>query len=274
MSPYNTSETSQHSGSPVWGYEFVGTNETWRLTSAELEIPNLNSQVYTPIEISHKAIKIGTQEDSAVALEVSMPVDHAIPQAYAFDTVSPQELNLTVYRYHEGTNPATDFVRMWVGKCTVWSVNGDLATIRVPSIFQRILNAEYPNVYFQQPCNNDLYDIRCKIDPNLHDATSTVATVTDETTFEVVADGFADNELRGGELINTTTGERKTIVDNVANTITVVSAFNSLVAGDPVKMQRGCDHAFGGDCVAVFNNGVNFTGIPYLPPNNPWDGTI
>ena len=273
MTIYTDTEASQHDGAPVYGYQFIGTFDTWRLTSSELAV-TIDSQVYDTEEISHGAIRSGTQDDDNLDLEITLPMTHALVQAYAFG-ISPPKLNLTVYRVHQGTNFATDFAKIWVGRVTAYSITGKFAKLRVPSIFVIMLQNEIPNVYFQPPCNNVLYDERCKINPASHTVSTTVTVITDDHTIEVAADGFPDTDLRAGEVVNTTKqSERRTIVDNVGDVISFVYPFSNIEVGDSIDLIRGCDHAYASDCITVFANGINFSGVPFPPQSNPYDGEL
>ena len=273
MSPYLTAEQSQHDAAPVYGYKFVGTHETWLMTSTELQV-TIDGLDYDPTEISHGAIKSGTQDDDNLDLEITLPASHAMVQAYAFG-LAPPRLDLTLYRVHQGTNFATDFAKIWVGRITAYSISGKNAKLRVPSIFVLMLQGDIPNVNFQPPCNNVLYDTRCKVNPATHTTSTTVTVITDDTTIEVAADGFPDTDLRAGGIINTTkNSERRTIVDNVANVITFVYPFSDIEVGDSLDLRRGCNHAFTGDCLNVFANTINYNGCPFVPQSNPYDGEL
>ena len=275
MTTYTDTEYSQHDGAPVYAYKFVGTFDTWYLTSAELPVTvDSSPEPYEPTAITHGAVRGGTQDDDNLDLEITLPASHEMVQAYAF-ALSPPSLHLTMYRVHQGTNFATDFAKVWLGDVTGFSVTGKEAKLRIPSIFVVMLQAEVPNVYWQPPCNNVLYDARCKVNPALHNSTTTVTAIVDDNNVEVAADGFADEELRAGEIVDTTkNSERRTIVDNVANVITFVYPFTNIEVGDSIELRRGCNHAYNGDCITVFNNGVNYSGIPLLPPSNPFDGEL
>ena len=69
----------------------------------------------------------------------------------------------------------------------------------------------------------------------------------------VVADGFDDAYLKAGEIVCARSGERRMILNNVANTITINYPFNDLRIGDTVELTAGCDHSFS-TCTAKFSN--------------------
>lgn len=270
MTDYDVAEASAHEGRPVEGYKFEGP-VTYRYTSAELAV-DINGETYTPVAITRGNIRTGTQEDDQNDLELSLPADLALVQDQAF-TTPPPSLLLTVYRYHEGTDPSADWVIIWKGQVTSFSVTDGLARMRVPSIFALTLATTIPNRSFQGPCNHVLYDARCKVVRNSFKTTTTVASITDTTHFVVADDGAIDSYLRAGEIVIVSTGERRQIVDNVANTITIVYPFYNLNAGDSVDLVAGCAHTFA-VCNSKFSNTVNFGGVPFLPSDNPFVGSF
>lgn len=268
---YDASETGAHSGSPIEGYKFEGTSASYYYTSAEQDV-TINGQLYTAAEIGRNAIKSGTQDDGDLDIELTVPYDLPLVLAYAYG-VSPPDLTVTIFRYHDGDDPATDFVTIWKGIATGFSITGHTARIRVPSIFSTLLSGEIPTVYYHNPCNHVLYDARCKVVRASYLQTTTVSSITDDTTIVVADDGFADNYLVAGEINNTTKGERRLIVDNVSNTITLGFPFSDVDIGDTVELVAGCDHSFA-TCGSKYSNKVNYGGFPFVPYDNPFTGEL
>lgn len=270
MTVYEDRELSTHDGSPVEAYKFTGTFKNYYYTSAELGV-TISGQVYTSALISRKAIQTGTQEDSNLALELTLPFDLPLVIDYAFST-SPPDLTLEVLRYHEGSDPASDWIVAWKGRVTSFSTSGHIVKAQVPSIFSITLQGSIPSVYYHNPCNHVLFDDRCKVTKASYQQDTTV-TVVDDTTITVAADGFADGVLAAGEIHNTTKGERRMIVSNVADVLVVNFPFFEIEVGDSVSLFVGCNHSLT-TCKAVFNNSVNFGGFPYVPTDNPFEGEI
>ena len=267
---YDDYELSAHNGAPIECYKFVGTFTTYRYTSAEVEV-TVNGENYIPIPVKRNAVRAGTQEDDTLALEISLPFDVAVVRDYAY-AESPPALALEVYRVHRGSNFATDFILMWKGAVTSFAVDGRWARIRVPSVFSRALQSNVPNVYYQAPCNHVLFDARCKVDRATYAHQTTVVDVTGRS---ILVDdmGAPQNALAAGELVNLRTGERRLILANALDVITVSYQFVDIQPGDQVELVYGCDHSFT-TCKAKFNNGINFGGHPFIPSDNPFDGEI
>lgn len=273
MTLYSDAEESAHDASPVEGYKFIGTSTNYLLTTANTD-QTINGEVYTSIEIKRGTIKSGNQSDDSLDIQLEVPYDIQLIKDYGY-TSSPPDLSLEVRRFHVGTNPATDWVLIWKGKVTGFSISGHIAKIRVPSIFALALQGVIPSAFYQAPCNHVLYDARCKVVEATFKQTTTIATggVT-SATITVVNDGFIDNFLNAGIIHLTGKGERRLIIKNIANVITINFPFNNAADADAVDLTAGCDHAFAGDCITKFNNQINFGGFPFIPTDNPFEGNL
>ena len=180
-----------------------------------------------------------------------------------------------IYRYHEDDDPALNWAIVWRGEVSGFSVSGRKAKIRIPSTFENALNSSMPDVFYQNPCNHILYDDRCKV------VKATFTQVTDITvisanglTITVTDDGFADAVLAAGDLFIPNKKEHRLMLSNVANVLTINFPFFNAEVGDQVQLFAGCDHAYQGHCKTKFANTVNFGGFPYVPSENPFEGTL
>lgn len=269
---YIDTEQSQESGQPVEVYKFIGSFKNYLYTSADRQL-TVNGEIYTPIAVSRNAINAGTQEEDREFLELEMPFDTDVVLDYAY-APGPPDLSLEVRRVHRTSDLASQWVLFWIGKVTSFNVKNRIAQVRVPSIFQRALITDFPTIYWQNPCNHVLYDDRCGVVRASFTTTTSVVSFNN-TIIEVVADGVADGALIGGELIITRTGERRTIVANQTDLVTVNFPFFDLQVNDAVDLSQGCDHIFTGDCSDTkFNNQVNFGGMPFIPGDNPFVGNL
>jgi uncharacterized phage protein (TIGR02218 family) len=269
MTLYDTMEQSVHDGSPIEAYRFVGSFNTYRYTSGD-EAIMVNGEEYTPKAITRRAVKLGTQADDRLEIEVELPVDDLLVAEYAFAN-SPQKLTLEVFRVHRGTDFNLEAALLWKGEVTSFSVAGRLARLLVPSIFGRILQGTVPSVFYQAMCNNVLYDARCRADTLAFSSTSTVTGI-DDVSITVVDDGAPDGDQKAGEIVCPRNGERRMIMNNQGNLLTISFPFLNLLVGDTVIMYQGCDHLFS-TCADKFSNAVNFGGHPFIPTDNPFTVT-
>jgi uncharacterized phage protein (TIGR02218 family) len=270
---YTSLETSAHDGAPIEGFHFIGTTSAWRYTNAQRDV-TINGLLYTAAAIKRGGIRSGTQADDGIELEVTLPFSLGLVQTYAF-AASPPDLDLTVYRYHESGDPATEWVIVWKGKVTAFSLDGKVAKVRVPSVFELALRGTVPSVFYQGPCNHVLYDARCKVVKALFTKLTTVTVVSaDGLSITVADDGFADNFHKAGTLYLPVKLERRLVLSNVANVVGINFPFFNVDVGDDVDLSAGCDHAYQGDCKNKFANTLNHGGYPYVPSDNPFEGSI
>lgn len=263
---YTASEKSKHSGKPLELYRYNGTYQVFRYTSSPVPImyqaPDEAEQFeYLPLATKRSAVQHTTQNDDTSEVTIDLPVTSELVAIYGFQ-ISPPDLYLTIFRGH---NPG-EYVRYWQGHVENISVVRGTATIRVPSPLASALSADFPNVYYQTPCNHNLGDAQCKVD--LDDWLITTAVVTAPgKVVNVTAVGAMTGKLVGGDAV-LASGERRMIVSQVANAITVNYPFANANPGDVITLIAGCDLAHAGDCKTKFDNTINFGGFPYIPSEN------
>ena len=268
---YTDLEISQHGGQPIEAYEFVGTFKTYRYTSADTN-QTIAGKLFLAVPIVRSEVSTGAHTEDTKELEFSVPASIELVNDYVYNT-APPALYLTVYRVHVGLNFATDWVILWAGEVVGFLIEDELAKIRVPNIFTHALNGNLPDFYYQRPCNHVLYDPRCQANRAAFTTTSTIIAMNN-TAIQVTDDGAVDGALRGGELICVATGERRMILTNSVNVVTVMYPFAKLAVGDSVQLVRGCNHSWLGDCLLVFDNTEHYGGFPLGPVDNPFEGSF
>lgn len=257
---YAASEVSKHSGKPVELFKFEGTYANHFYTSGP-EMVTYGGDDYLPLTLRRSTVQVTTTADDNSEVTVELPVGAEIIAIYGFQ-IAPPELRLTIYRGH---NPG-EFVRFWGGNVENINVGKGVATIRIPSTLAAALSADFPNVFFQTPCNHDLFDARCKVVYEDWSLATTVASV-DGREVTVSSIGTLDGDLVGGEAV-LASGERRMIISQVGTLLTVNYPFAQVAATDAVTISAGCDLAFRGDCATRFDNQINFGGFPFIPPSN------
>lgn len=262
--PFNDYETSDSSSRPIELYEFIGTYNSYFMTSYSEQITS-NGQVYIPEAISRGKVQVATQDRSENAIEITIPFNNPMVMEYAYKN-TPPNLDVIIRRAHEYDH--NDTVIMWNGKVTNFTIEGKKAKLRTPALFSFMLQGNAPNPRYQAPCNHILYDLRCGIDPALHQHNTTVVSVNGVDI--VVTDiPFPDGHLNAG-VIFSSVGEQRMISSSVGTSLKISFAFSRLNVGDTVTLRKGCDHAFNGDCKNKFNNGARFGGFPIVPKKNPF----
>jgi len=259
---YEDSEVSVHGGKPIELYKFEGTYADFFYTSGPVPVAFLGD-VYLPITIKRSDVKAGTQEDDGLDLTIEMPVSVQMVKTYAFSTAPPR-LDLTVYRYHRGA--PGDYVPYWRGPVNNIKVTGGMASLRSPSALASALVGSIPNVYYQTPCNHNLFDARCGVVEGDY-TVETTATAVAGRVITVASVGAFTGKLLGGELRNSA-GERRMIMLQDGLDLTVNFPFADLSPTDDVWLVTGCDHAHTGDCLNTYDNQVRFGGFPFLTNEN------
>lgn len=265
---YQVQEKGIQSGAPIEVFRFTGTYNTYYLTSY-YEAVTVDGQVYTPLTIERNALKVGTQEEDQLALEVTIPFNHAMVREYAYDQ-APPTLLCEIFRVHDGD--FNDSVLMWKGRVTSFTVEGQIAKLRVPAIFGYIMAGSAPTPRYQAPCNHVLYDVRCGV-PEVSNRQATTVTGVLNNIITVAANSFTGTDLIAGMLRLTSSGEARMIVSVTGLDITVTYPFSNIPIGGAIELLRGCDHSFT-TCKAKFSNGARYGGTPLVPARNPFTSKI
>jgi uncharacterized phage protein (TIGR02218 family) len=263
---FETTEKSLYDAQPIELFEFIGTLNTYRMTTYAEDVVS-SGNTFTPLAgLARSVLKTGTQEEENLALDITLPFDHPLVVEYAYKT-APPSLQLTVYRAH--VNNPSDRIVMWEGKVLSFSVTGRHCKMRVPALFAYLLNGVAPAPRYQAPCNHVLYDGRCAVNPASHQVVATVDAITNNL---ITIDSFGAitaTDTIGGDMSWSVGGEDRMITAISGLDLTVTYPFANLTVGQTVTIRRGCDHSFT-QCKARFSNGINFGGYPLVPDKNPF----
>ena len=255
-------ESSVHDGEPVEVYEFVGSVTTFRLTS-HVEDFTFMSEIYTRTTLMRDAVQLDSDPDRRV-LEVTMPFDQPVIVQYALG-VAPADLELTLTRVHPFTGNSRV---LWRGKVTAITIQGRVAKMRVPSLLSDAIETAVPTVQYQQICNHVLYDDRCDVDPlQFRIPTTATAISSDGLEIDVQAYQTAGDFYVGGEMVRVTDGDRRLILGQETNKLTISTPFRALAVSDSIEIFAGCDHLHE-TCFKKFNNRDRFGGHAFVPLEN------
>ena len=264
---YDDNERSTRSGAPRELYRFEGTYVTYRYTSDTKahtwQAPDEDEpHTYFPITLQRSEVTAGTPEDDNLDLSIDLPVSVPIVTAYAFNT-SPPDLFVTVWRFHT----LNAVVPYWRGGITNINIEDGIATFTSPSEIARAMAQEFPNVFYQAPCNHVLYDARCKVDYDDWSGEVTVMAVADKAITVDELPAKLNGQLIGGEFV-LPSGERRMIVSQAGIVLGLNFPFSQVNVGTVATIAAGCDYAYTGDCKLKFANQLNFGGFPFIPEDN------
>lgn len=266
MTTYIEDEATKHDGKPKELYRFAGTYTTYRYTSHNepvmFQAPDEDEEFqYIPTPVKRSAVHDVTAGDDNDELTIDIPVGIELIIVYGFQ-ISPPDLFLTIFRGHN-----TDYVAYWAGDVENISVVSGKATIRVPSQLAARLALDFPQAYFQTPCNHTLFDARCTMNFDDFSDHTTILSIDGNTVSLSGIDPALDGVLVGGDAV-LASGERRMITAQAGNLITVNYPFSQGAPFENIIISAGCDLAWDGDCDTRFHNTVNHGGFPFLPNVN------
>lgn len=264
---YNDNELSQSNGTPRELYRFVGTYATYRYTSdtkaRKWQAPDEDAEhFYFPIAMERDEITAGTPDDDNLEATIRLPANTELATVYAFNT-SPPDLALTIWRFH-----TLDDVRpYWRGTITHIAIEDGIASLSSPSELGRAMQQDFPNFYYQSPCNHVLYDARCGVDYAEWSDELNVTAVNSKLITLAPIPANLNGQLVGGELV-LPSGERRMIVSQAGNVVEVNFPFAALNVGTLATIAAGCNYAYDGDCKLKFDNQLRFGGFPFVAEDN------
>jgi len=269
---YLDAEQSTHNGKPVELYRYAGTYTTFRYTTAPRKISfqaddETQPYDYLPIAMKRSAVNQTTQNDDNGEVTIDLPVKTDLVSIYGFQ-IAPPSLELTIFRTHN-----LDFIRYWNGDVENISVVRGVATIRVPARLAAALNTDLPNVFFQSQCNHALYDARCDIKFEDWSDTTSITSISGKRISVQAVDSNLNGKLKGGDAI-LPSGERRMIVEQDGNELTINYPFSQANVEDAIILAAGCDLAWAGDCDTRFANTKRFGGFPFIPNDNVFESTL
>lgn len=258
---YDSDEKSISDSAPVELYEFVLPTQTIRLTSGPVAI-TYAAQVYTPAALARTSVPVATQTSSA-EVNVDLSLTSTLTQAIIAGII-PSKITVTIRRYQALSTVA---VIIWTGYVADVRIKGGAASLRIASLYAELLETQISTAVLQRTCNHVLYDARCTVARGAGVATTISSTSNGGRTLVVSTVGGAiDSFYRHGEMLHPITGERRTVLEQVGTTLTIVAPFPTGIA-NAYTLFAGCDHSVD-TCKIKFANVVNFGGHPLLPVAN------
>ena len=153
------------------------------------------------------------------------------------------------------------------GELKTYSLSDGVLSAVFETIAQ-VIDNDICRVRLQGPCNNTLFDATCGLVALTYRVSATgITKSTDGKTLTSASFGTKpDNYFAGGTLVSGY--QERIITSHVGNVITINRAISGL--GTTAYVYPGCDKS-GNTCVTKFlaSNIANFTGMPFIPLNDP-----
>lgn len=266
MSGFETPEISVEAGRPVFLYQFTLGSTVYRRASGE-DTVTADSADWEGSQISHSAIEV-SPEARTQTITVTMPSTDSFPQRYV-NSVPSTRASLKIYKLHRGdTSAETYLLFSGIVRTVQWGDNGRVAKILVKPI-EGAMDKSVPRLGFSSQCPLMLFDANCKAVRASFLFNGTAASVSGN---EVTVTGLDASKTvgwaTGGELVVTTTGERRLIKEHKATDIVVLNfPFDASPLNQSVEVAAGCDRTLG-TCQTKFSNEINFGGSAFVPGRN------
>lgn len=273
-----SNELTLDDSQPVELYEFTGAGETTYLTSDILDWNIDGNDYISTTGLKRSLLKVGTHEAEKDEMVIEIPTigEAGTPVQIAYDWAfadHPPDLEVTIKRIDRAVG--TSYV-IWKGRVSTIEVQGIVAKIKCPTRFVSILNRRVPTVGVQPQCNHVLFDERCGLSRATYTFTRTVTSLAAPPFIAFsggslpASDGGLgpSNDFLNGEVLNTRTGETRTITGTnfTGNSVKVNYPFYDILLGDEIEITQGCDHnqlsPYG--CLR-YNNLNNFSGFQLMP---------
>ncbi len=255
-------EQSVDASKPLELYRFTMGGSEWCYTSAD-HIVSYGGKGYAPVYINRQGFTRGNDLNRAT-LEVEVAAGLDVTMGFRTGLL-PAVMLLTLYRLHYEDGEA---VVMWKGRVTSCRWQGSVATLAVDSIATILRRAGLRRVY-QIMCPHALYLGACKVNPDDWQFTGATSAVAGNIVTVTGAGGYPNGYFTGGVIAGG--NEVRLITQHVGAAITMIDSMADLIAGASVSLWPGCDRTMA-ICNNRFGNVLNFGGLPFLPPKNPFSG--
>lgn len=264
---YAQKDKSLIQGEPFECYEIKTARDTWRYTSHNKK-QTVGGFEYVPQFIQRSSIEISSDLSNEATTDITVDAKGPVALACAYNA-TPLKMVVKIIRAHEGTDLDTDFEVIWNGEFVSATTAGNLSTIKTRLLAVASTAGKLGSIVYKTSCNNTLFDERCGVDPALHTRESKVVAVRGQK-ITVVNSFYGSAGLNLGTLVNLRNVEKRVIISNLGNELTIDIPFDDIQPGDDVSMTRGCDLMRLGSCKQIYNNTARYVGFDFVAVNNPF----
>lgn len=261
-------EISTENGRPVSLYSFQYGNTFWNFCTADQD-KTVAGTTYTAGAITDAGVSQGgsDQNDFTVTVESDFPVVNLFR-----NTTPSGKVWLNVRSWHIG-DPDSETPLVWSGTVQSATAN-DLSSVAltckaISSLFDR----QGLRLTWGRMCPHVLYGNGCTIDKSLHQYPRVIASITGDSFTCVTHSNPVEGTFAGG-FVELTRADasftRFSIQSQTDNSFVMLGAIQGLSVGDAVVIYPGCARTT--TACKLFNNLVNYGGIPQLPGKSPFDG--
>lgn len=262
---YADDEKSTEASAPVELYTLTAAGTTYRYTSHPEDYV-FGGNTYTAIPIQRSSTSISTPvARGEVSVDIAMTAPFC---AHLRGGLPAQGLTCTITRVQQVSGQSRV---LWAGDINGFTGRGHVFSLRVANSTDDTLAQELPAYKLHKQCSHQLYDSdTCRVVRAAFTVTTTIASMTGPDITLTSDGGNPDGWAVGGELENTTTNDKRSVIAHVGNVVTLSAPFRAnAAAGNGVKLYAGCDRSVV-ICGSKFSNVLNFGGHPHIVYVDYW----
>jgi uncharacterized phage protein (TIGR02218 family) len=255
-------EQSITDSKPLELYTFTMGVEVWQYTSAD-HIVIYGGETFVPVFISRSGFSRGNDLNRS-ALQIDVAGNDSVSMPFRTGLL-PAVMVVTITRLHYGD---TEGSVIWKGKVVGCKWAGAVATLVADSIASVMVRSGLRRPY-QVTCPHVLFgDEACRLNKAIYTYSLTASAISGATITITPSGGFVDGYFVGGHILYD--GHYRLIAAYAGGVVTVIDSLPDLAVGDTVILWPGCKKTVA--ACKEFNNLLNFGGLPFLPPSNPFVG--
>lgn len=275
---FDTYENSNFDGVPVRLYEIKYGNDVWYYNSSDRDII-VGGVTYIGASMSDEGFQ-QSGEATSETLKITCPVDTEIVRRYR--GTPPSKVVFVIVRQIQYDDVgyiaggAASVPVFWQGTLSavreVDDATAELTAIMLTISFKR----GGLRLTWQRSCPHFLFDANCRANKSAFAMAVTGTITAAEITVSTDLSGKPDGYFSGGlvEWTDPVTGtvETRGIEQQAGQVLNLLGTIDNIEGTSAsFNIFPGCRRTID-YCDSVFNNRVNFGGIPHLPGKSPFDG--
>jgi uncharacterized phage protein (TIGR02218 family) len=262
---FDSLERSAESSAPIELYTFVLGATTYRFTTEPVAFV-LSGNTFDPVSVKRDSVAFDNTARTDI-FKVTVPATHALVRQY-INNIPGARATMTLQRIQRADTPTPTVLQLQKGslKSVGFAMDGLTAEIAVMPI-SGDLTKVIPRFVFGQQCNHFLYDIDCKVDPNLFKYSQSVTAGGATTSVTVQGLNVKGNGWADAGYLALATGDYRAILSQTGDVCVLMFPFPSDITGQTVDVFAGCDHS-PPTCATKFVNLANNGGYPWVPTRN------
>lgn len=264
---YIATDKSTQDGLPVELFKFTQGSESWFYTNADRDI-DYNGDTYVAEYITRNRI-MQTDDISKNGISLSVMRTNAVGSKY-YQSAQLNPVSVTVFREHYSDG---EFITYWKGRIGTAKSSGSKISLECESIFTGLRRSGLTGRDTKM-CRHALYSSghgMCNVSKAAFAVAVTVDAISGVAVTAAGASAYPDGWFVGG-MLEDVNGNARFITHHAGDSLTLISALDTLTVADEVNAYPGCDRLFG-TCNSKFNNTLHFGGAPWFPNRNPLGGS-